>query len=400
MAVAGSAVSKFEGSAQPIRHESLETRVAACLDAHRSLVGPAAVGDGSLAQLRVGHSADELGDAATALAWAVAEINLAMSQPGTGTRSLRARRMSDLRAEMLALVVEIQQRLLDLQQEMIRGVRTALHHLAAAETTAQLIARATVEACQSCGVDRCCLFSVDGTTLNVQSVRFTGDRAFEEEWAAFARAHPAQLHHQDREVEAMRRRIPVLVEDTHNLDGMHELISTGRASSYVATPIVVRGAVAGMIHADRYFAGKRVDPVVRDCLGVFAAGLGYALERNAWIEGTRSQLTRARAMIGDLESSMEAMLNGDSSLTGVDAQELPPVRLSPESRIATVLTTRELEVIELMARGDSNGEIATRLVISEGTVKSHVKHILRKLRATNRVQAVSAYMRIKSLSDV
>jgi DNA-binding NarL/FixJ family response regulator len=56
-------------------------------------------------------------------------------------------------------------------------------------------------------------------------------------------------------------------------------------------------------------------------------------------------------------------------------------------------------VVELMARGASNGDIASELVIAEGTVKSHVKHILRKLHAANRAQAVSCYMRLLAVSN-
>ena len=53
------------------------------------------------------------------------------------------------------------------------------------------------------------------------------------------------------------------------------------------------------------------------------------------------------------------------------------------------LSERELEVLRLIADGRSNGEIAVDLFISEATVKTHVTHILTKLRLRDRVQAVA-----------
>jgi two-component system nitrate/nitrite response regulator NarL len=51
------------------------------------------------------------------------------------------------------------------------------------------------------------------------------------------------------------------------------------------------------------------------------------------------------------------------------------------------LSVRELEILHLIARGDSNKHIARQLDIAETTVKIHVQHILRKLHLTSRVQA-------------
>jgi LuxR family maltose regulon positive regulatory protein len=53
------------------------------------------------------------------------------------------------------------------------------------------------------------------------------------------------------------------------------------------------------------------------------------------------------------------------------------------------LTGRELEVLQMLAAGRSNQAIASELVVTFGTVKKHVSHVLGKLGATNRTEAVT-----------
>ena len=69
-------------------------------------------------------------------------------------------------------------------------------------------------------------------------------------------------------------------------------------------------------------------------------------------------------------------------------------RAAATRALRDLLTRRELDVLEHMVRGETNADIARALVVSEGTVKFHVKNILRKLHASNRAEATSRYLRL------
>jgi DNA-binding NarL/FixJ family response regulator len=96
----------------------------------------------------------------------------------------------------------------------------------------------------------------------------------------------------------------------------------------------------------------------------------------------------------DIVRATRAVAEGGAWLDpGVAGRVLRVYRTSSAGRAQAaatvdVLTSRELEVLKLMARGATNGEIAATLYISEGTVKTHVGHILEKLGLRDRAQAI------------
>jgi two-component system, NarL family, response regulator LiaR len=79
-----------------------------------------------------------------------------------------------------------------------------------------------------------------------------------------------------------------------------------------------------------------------------------------------------------------------------EIQEEPAIKDPPDP-----LTARELEMLQLLAKGLSDKEIATQLVDAEVTIRTHISHLLVKLHVVNKVQAALYALRegISSLED-
>jgi len=117
--------------------------------------------------------------------------------------------------------------------------------------------------------------------------------------------------------------------------------------------------------------------------------------------GARGYLTKD-AGAGEIKHAIEQVLDDQAAIDPAVQRHLvdaiaagPAARARPQAeRLPDGLTPREAEVLALIAEGLSNTEIAGRLVVSEATVKSHINHLLTKIQARDRAQAVSyAYSR-------
>lgn len=285
----------------------------------------------------------------------------------------------------------------------IRGfaqVNAALSRLRSMTTVDQMMSRLAGEVAR-CGFDRVMITRVDGSTGHVAEFHSPHEPELAREVLRVGQAEPLQLNHLLLESEMLRRRGPVLVPDAHADPRVHqEIAAAAGVRSYVAAPVMPQGRVIALIHADCQLQRRTVDEVDRDLLWMFAEGFGHAYERATLLTRLNALRQEVRRANSSILAVMDEFVDADVEVARFDGENQVVARsaaamfVAADNRLESLLTPRELDVIRLMALGETNGGIAKKLVVSEGTVKSHVKHILRKLRASNRAEAVSRYVRL------
>ncbi len=119
---------------------------------------------------------------------------------------------------------------------------------------------------------------------------------------------------------------------------------------------------------------------------VDAGAAGYVLK-----DAPKSQLLNAvrRTLGGESPLNQELAMQLISRFTRESSQTATPPAAARRGGVSTpeALTPRELEVLQLLAQGKSNPQIAQELVISRLTAKTHVERIIRKLGVSDRIQA-------------
>jgi len=282
----------------------------------------------------------------------------------------------------------------------LASVQEALGRLHGITSVSQLIDRVPEEVCRL-GFDRAMISRVHESRWVPQAFHIEGDPEWAQEILRVGRDEPQLLSRVILETEMVRRRGPLLVADAQSDPRVHRrLAAVSLARSYVAAPIMLDGRVIGFLHADCYLQRRHVDEFCRDVLWKFAQGVGYAFQRTVLSERLHTLRAEVGRLTFDITRVMDELIDAEVQVARIDRENVTVARSAAAMFVGeyppgdSALTRREIDVLRLMATGETNAGIAARLIISEGTVKSHVKHILRKLRAANRAEAVCRYLQL------
>ncbi len=197
-------------------------------------------------------------------------------------------------------------------------------------------------------------------------------------------------------------RITVLLVDDHTLvrDGIRELLSLerdivviGEAADSEGAISVVRQHNPGIVLLDVEIPGRQAADTVTRMLAVSPDSRiiilsmydGHHLLRRLISVGVRGYLLKnisAQELISAIRSVHVAP---DRMVLSISRESMAQM----QDGVDAVLSTHELDVLRLVARALSNGQIATRLGISEAMVKRHLHSVFVKLGAVSRIDAVN-----------
>jgi DNA-binding CsgD family transcriptional regulator len=311
-------------------------------------------------------------------------------------------------AELMATAADLQSTLrdavTDAHSDTFGRINEAFASTARCATPAELVQLAPVLLCEACNFDRAMISAVRGSTWVPTAVHVAvgADDHVNRALVSTITTLEVPLTSSLIETEILRRRTSMLVDGTAvERHPSHVLAGLSASRAYIAAPIVIAERVAGFLHADTFTSRRSLTDADRVALQAFADLFGLLYERAAMAERLlqqqdtiRTALTSAADSVAELGPNVGHLVRAD--LRAADVPAHGDTRPTAERHDVGTLTTREWEILGLLATGATNGQIAAALVVSESTIKSHVKRILRKLPAANRAEAVYRYTRMTS----
>ena len=293
--------------------------------------------------------------------------------------------------ELLALEREIVEADYVRRSDALERVGDAVRRLGEIGSPQGIIDRTAEELGTSSALHRVVLSEVRADALYVRSIWSAEDPAGAAVALESFRGSPIRLEYPlvEDDVARVQRTQIVQARGTRSR-GARRLGEVLGWDSYVVTALVVQGQTVGLLHADAgpREAARALDELDAEVATRFAEGLAGLLERAVLREMLRLHHHELRSAVGWMSARLGQLAIDTGDATG---PARPPE--TTEAGSGDALTAREFDVLRLLARGQTNLEIARALVVREGTVKYHVKNILRKLGATSRADAVARYAR-------
>ncbi len=296
--------------------------------------------------------------------------------------------------DLQELAFDLYQYDLNLRTRRFADCAAGLQRLRGLPSSADLLDQVCQELVHRCGFGRAVLSRVENGVWRPWMAYFSNGDEFES-WFARWVDQPIPLEGLTPETRLLTECQPTVVYDTASTN-VHRpiIVESGHSKSYVVAPVMRGTDVVGFLHADHHPSSRRVDDVDRDVLWMFAEGFSHVYERAVLMERLRTQRNHVREILSSAVQMMNEFCDAGIDLSRhADTGAMPGNGVLPAPIAAAHtggdLTARESEVLELMVAGATNSAIAETLVIAEETVKSHVKHILRKLGAVNRSQAIA-----------
>jgi DNA-binding CsgD family transcriptional regulator len=205
-----------------------------------------------------------------------------------------------------------------------------------------------------------------------------------------------QLAEAPLETELVRKRCGVFAPSpADDKRVFKEIMEASGCFGYIGAPITIQGRAIGILHADRPEPHGIVTMDHLEQLEAFAECLSVAFESAALEEKAAQQRLEVDSLCGNVDELLSQSARSVLwSLPGAAPQH--GVYYLRDQPVLTELTSREREIMSHVATGATNGQIARYLVISEGTVKSHLKHIAKKLNTSSRAAAVATYAGLAS----
>lgn len=305
----------------------------------------------------------------------------------------------------LHLIHQDQSRLLN--ERVVRSVssiseiREGITELAGKSTT-DLIESVPGSLCRDLDFERAMISSIHGSMWIPRQLDFAqrGDPD-DLEFERYVNSVQIPLLSAPLETEIVRNRAASMSRDPEDdKRTFKQLVEVSRSSGYVAAPIVSRGHAIGIIHADRPAGKGVVAHEDLETLSAFSECLSLLFESAILAERLRDsadsferEFSEITARLSDLSlNSYDPFRDAGSPPAGVSA-------VVGSAHPAAFLTAREREVLQHMGTGSTNAQIARALVISEETVKSHVKQISKKLGTSTRSAAVAKFAQLTRSSS-